>query len=655
MDSSEVSEGARRKRPPSPLPREGRTHTKRRAHSFEFRVRVVKLYLEEGYGAKEIAQSVGISTQTLYAWAKRYRECGEEGLHVGGRTGTKKPKERRLKKEIVDQKKKHPGFGIKRIAQALRRFCFLEVSAETVRQTLHEEELIEAPKRKPKRNPSKPRFFERAKPNQLWQSDIFTFRLGGRNAYVIGFLDDHSRYVTGLGLFRSQTAEHVLEVYRTAVAEFGVPKEMLTDNGRQYTNWRGTTRFEAELKKDRVKHLKSRPQHPMTLGKIERFWKSIWTEFLSRAQFESFESARERVQLWVKYYNHRRVHQGIGGSCPADRFFGVDSDLRQVLEQGIQDNLQELALRGEPRKPFYLVGRMNDQSVVMRAEKGKLVMSVNDEEQHREQELVYDLQKGELDAQDLDDEEETRPTPTQCGGEVPGGTVALDGEPDDFGNLPGAVGLLDDPGSVAAEGPGGDAGGPEAEGPDPGADPGLESETPEAAGEEGGGQRPRDAIDLEHTPTHATPPDATRTTIHARDITDDEEVRERSPALDRFLRVETRDGSTGIEARRPDPEGAERADDRAGGGRRTGSVPEDLLRMGGPRSGSDVDGPPRPADRSPEDTPGPREGSPERPDRPTPERTGRDATGDESEGTDARRAGGVHQSRHPDGNAWRPR
>jgi hypothetical protein len=53
------------------------------------------------------------------------------------------------------------------------------------------------------------------------------------------------------------------------MGEYGVPKEMLTDNGRQYTNWRGTTRFEQELKKERIRHIWSRPHHPMTLGKIE--------------------------------------------------------------------------------------------------------------------------------------------------------------------------------------------------------------------------------------------------------------------------------------------------------------------------------------------------------------------------------------------------
>ena len=148
----------------------------------------------------------------------------------------------------------------------------------------------------------------------------------------------------GLDVFRSQTAEHVLEVHRAAATECGVPKEMLSDQGRQCCSWRGTTRFESEVRKDRVHHLKIRPHHPMTLGKIERFWKTIWEEFLVRAQFDSFESARVRVQLWVKHYNLQRPHQALDGLCPGDRFFAIAQELRQVIERGIEENVLELAL-----------------------------------------------------------------------------------------------------------------------------------------------------------------------------------------------------------------------------------------------------------------------------------------------------------------------
>ena len=118
-------------------------------------------------------------------------------------------------------------------------------------------------------------------------------------------MDDYSRYDVNLELYRSPTAECVIETYRVASAEYNPPKEMLTDRGPQYFNWRGKSRFASEMSKDRIAHLVSRPQHPMTLGKVERFWATMWQEFLVRAQFDSFESARERLKLWVKYYNHR--------------------------------------------------------------------------------------------------------------------------------------------------------------------------------------------------------------------------------------------------------------------------------------------------------------------------------------------------------------
>jgi transposase InsO family protein len=360
----------------------------------EFRLRIVRLFLEENYTQRMIADEFGVGKSTIGHWVRRYRNEGEEGLRdrpVPKRKPT--AKKSLVREKIVETKLANPRFGIRRIRDTLRRFLLLKTSAETVRKTLHAEGLADPPQaKKPRRSDPKPRFFERSTPNQLWQTDIFTFRLAGKNAYLIGFIDDYSRYLVGLQLYRSQTAEHVLETYRTAVGEYGVPKEMLTDNGRQYTNWRGTTRFEKEMAKDRVKHFRSRPHHPMTLGKIERFWKTIWGEFLSRAQFDTFEEARERVALWCKYYNHRRPHQGIGSLCPADRFFEVQGELRTVIERGVEDNALELALRGKPNPPFYMVGRFDGQSVVMHAEKGKLKLSLDGQEVDGARELEYNME-----------------------------------------------------------------------------------------------------------------------------------------------------------------------------------------------------------------------------------------------------------------------
>ena len=240
----------------------------------------------------------------------------------------------------------------------------------------------------------------------------------------------------------------------------------------------------------------------MTLGKIERFWKTIYLEFLSRAQFASFEDAVERIRQWVKYYNHKRPHQGIGGLCPADRYFEIQSELRKTIEQGIQENLLEMALRGKPRLPFYMVGRMEGQSVVLRAEKGKLRLSVDAEDDDTTQEVVYNLnEEGDGHGEDKEREEAADDEP-RGDGEMPGGAVGVDGAAEAGGDMPGAVDTVDGACAVAETGDGGDAPGAGAPG-EPGEGAGAVSppaddageEAPDAPDERGAGQAGKDAVE----------------------------------------------------------------------------------------------------------------------------------------------------------------
>lgn len=520
-------------------------------YPFEFRLRVVRLYLEEHYTAAMISKEMGIGKSSLQKWVKDFRRFGEEGLRNKFSNGKRgKPTPSGIKEKIIALKQKNPAHGSRRIADTLKRFFLMKTSPTTVRSTLMEAELVspDPSRKKPDKNPARPRFFERARPNQMWQSDILTFRLGGKNAYLIGFMDDYSRFMTAIGLYRSQTAEYVLETYRQGVGEYGVPKEMLTDNGRQYTSWRGTTRFEQELKKDRIRHIRSRPHHPMTLGKMERFWKTILTEFLNRAQFDDFEEARERIRLWVKYYNHKRPHQGINGLCPADRFFEIDHVLKKTLARGIEENALELALRGKPRDPFYMVGRMGDQSVVIHAEKGKVRMLVDDEP-GRQKELVYDLRK------DIDNDQSTPGIPYR--GEDQGRSVDLDGTSFGYGSMPGDVDQLGAAGSLAEPGHGG-------------ADEGAGCPP---AGETGGHQHP--------------PGEADRQAGSYGWLCQAGESAEDDPEEDR-LTIRGEDGNErryGPEAGGDDHEGAQRPDDGGGSRPGPGGLPQDVLQVGAARPG----------------------------------------------------------------------
>lgn len=428
-------------------------------YPYWYRLKAVKMYLEEGYSQNIISQELGCTGRSVKRWVECYREYGEEGLRR-----EKMPLPRLVKREdLVDEKirqirRENPGYGPRRISDILGRFFLLRAAPSRVHRTLKEAELIKPARKKPKKNPAKPRRFERSTPNQMWQSDIMSFRMNNKAVYLIGYIDDYSRYIVGLELYRSQTGEAVLETYRQAVGNYGCPREMLTDNGRQYATWRGKTKFQKELEKDKIHHIRSRPAHPMTLGKIERFWKSILDEFLYRAKFEDFAEARERIALWVKYYNHRRPHQGIGGLCPADRYFEINTQVKTTLDAGIEDNILEMALRGKPARPFYMVGQMGGQSVVIRAEKGKVKMLVDGQEQAKPNELTYKIERAIHDSIDKQEANQEQ-THLQRGGENPGGTGNVDREAPAVPDSAGAGDHGDAAGPVAKESDVGDLNG----------------------------------------------------------------------------------------------------------------------------------------------------------------------------------------------------
>jgi transposase InsO family protein len=431
----------------------------RKRYPYEVRRKAVQLHLEEGIGVELVVKELGVPRSSVWAWVRRYKELGEAGLRIGcgGGSGSKVAKP--VQEEIVRLKRENPRYGVRRISQMLKRlFCF-RASPGTVRRHLKVSGIV-APKVRVRKKPKAPeRRFEAATPNQMWQTDITYFPILGKTAYIIGFIDDNSRYITGLGVYRSQTSENVVEVYRLATGEFGVPREMLTDNGRQYASWRGVTKFQQELKRDHIHHIRSSPHHPQTLGKIERFWQSLKDEFLSRARFETFEEARERIAYWVKYYNHKRTHQSLEGMTPADRFFKIQDALRGAIERQVADNVEEMALRGKPVEPFYMVGRVGDRSVVIETDKKRVSVMVDGQEMHGGESMVYEVNRKEKHetgaTRDGGAKEEAANAGVQREGKEPGGVLAVERQTECVGadeGVRGGVGSVELMGEARADG-----------------------------------------------------------------------------------------------------------------------------------------------------------------------------------------------------------
>lgn len=339
---------------------------------------------ERGLTSDEIRSLYGVSRDTLRRWRKAYEEKGIAGLEMGPRIKSVElsPKVEAAERVLEQLKPEEPEAGIGKMQGALYRHGFLDLARETVRKLLRRKGMGPILGRKRRRNrPAAKRFFERANPNELWQSDIMSFMLKGQyRVYLIAFLDDHSRFIVGWGLYRFQTSANVLEVFRAAIEKHGMPKEVLTDNGRQYYTWRGRSQFTKMLTKLGIRHIRSRPYHPQTLGKIESFWRNLLQERLTQVPLDSFEKAKDTIGEYVEYYCFKRPHQGIGNVMPSDRFYGVAGQVRQIVEKNTEAVQERQAAAPEYTPPAYLVGNLGGKELRVVAKDAEVTLKESVEE-----------------------------------------------------------------------------------------------------------------------------------------------------------------------------------------------------------------------------------------------------------------------------------
>ncbi len=341
------------------------------------RLLLLDTWQRSGLPAADFAALVGVSKHTLYAWKRKFDQEGPGGLvdrPRGGPTGSRLPELTR--RTILMLKQANPDWGCQRISDLLLRGPALPASASAVARVLSAAgyELREEATRP---HPDQVRHFERARPNQLWQTDLFTFVLKRQNrrVYLVAFLDDHSRFVVSYGLHASQSTALVLEVLRAGLASYGAPQEILTDNGTQYVTWRGKSAFTRELEKRGIQQVVARPRHPQTLGKIERFWGTLWRECVESAVFVDLGDAQRRIGLFIDHYNLQRPHQGIDGLVPADRYFGAAPEVLRTLRARVAANALDLARQGVPREPLYLTGQVGGKPVSLHAEGERVILT----------------------------------------------------------------------------------------------------------------------------------------------------------------------------------------------------------------------------------------------------------------------------------------
>ena len=199
--------------------------------------------------------------------------------------------------------------------------------------------------------------------------------------YLTVFLDDCSRFVVVVRAQRAPAAGPRDGALLAGIIRFGKPKEVLTDQGRQYFAWRGKARSRS-CSSARGSSTSSRAGRtiPRRSASARRLWETVKREFWTRCMPEDLADARERLARYFAHYNFFRPHAGLEGVTPADRFFGAEEALRRTLEAKLTKDELQLALEEPPRKSVYVFGQIGEQQLSLHGERGKLVIQTPDGE-----------------------------------------------------------------------------------------------------------------------------------------------------------------------------------------------------------------------------------------------------------------------------------
>ncbi|GAC1488842.1 MAG: hypothetical protein NVS1B1_05650 [Candidatus Limnocylindrales bacterium] len=173
--------------------------------------------------------------------------------------------------------------------------------------------------------------YERGSPNSLWHIDIkgpFFIQLAKDRylkTFLVGLVDDHSRYVIGLRILPATTAEPILTGLADCFELCGRPLDLMSDNGTPFVVWMPgvLTRFGKTLRDLAVRHIKTQVNSPWTNGKIEAFWATLKSEVLDREIFRSQAEAEAALERFGRYYNYHRLHGEIGWLTPAEHYDGT--------------------------------------------------------------------------------------------------------------------------------------------------------------------------------------------------------------------------------------------------------------------------------------------------------------------------------------------
>lgn len=278
-----------------------------------------------------------VAEGTLREWVRAYGAGGFEALVPRARTDQGQP--RRIAPELAERliamKEANPALSIRLLIEELRRDGTLAPDAllpvSTVHRLFQKNGLM-------RKNPGEAsgndrRRFAFARAGQLWTSDVMhgpsvtVAGRGRRKTYLIAFLDDATRVVTHAGFTLSENTATFLPLFKRAIIRRGLPDRLYVDNGANYRSHH----LALVCAKLGVALIHSRPHQPEGRGKIERFFRTVRAQLLTRLNADdttSLEAINRRLSAWVEGEYHQSPHAGLEGATPLDRWAQVGDAVR---------------------------------------------------------------------------------------------------------------------------------------------------------------------------------------------------------------------------------------------------------------------------------------------------------------------------------------
>jgi transposase InsO family protein len=292
---------------------------------------VINAVVVEGRSVKEVCESHDISRSWLYELIVRYRELGDDGLKPRSRRPRSSPTRVAcaIEEEIVALRKELTDLGVDAGAHTIhyhlqrrhRRRRGAVPSVATIWRVLSRRGFVTPePQKRPR---SSWRRFQAELPNECWQADTTHWSLAdGTDVEILNVIDDHSRLLVASRAFVTAKAADVVETFHLGASALGLPASMLTDNGAIFTaeSRRGACAIELELLALGVDYKHSRPYHPQTCGKVERFHQTLKKWLAKQRRAASVARLQAQLDRFGTYYNTVRPHRALNRRTPAEAF-----------------------------------------------------------------------------------------------------------------------------------------------------------------------------------------------------------------------------------------------------------------------------------------------------------------------------------------------